>query len=225
MLIHFCLDKSSVFDCEVEIKNSTEMLKFTLSPFTTPEFPDMSSISINIEESEFNIILTPLIPPRNNNYTQNIKLKDKLMKKVENKLEDLSNKMFYRVSCKYRLTGIEDNSVININYTEYTLGIKTPVWLDIDFMPIIYSHFGIYKDGAPFIPEETKGLNRDEIIKFTKWFALFGELTLIMYPIQIFRTKRLTKDKNIFNHLIKFYLLTEEERQKLLIKMQSYFDL
>lgn len=224
MFIHFCLDKSSIFDCEVEIKTSADTLKFTLSPFTVPEFPDTSSISVKLEESEFDIFLTPLIPPKNSNYTQNLTFKDKLMKKVENKLEDFSNKMFYRVSCKYHVKDIEDNAVINIKYTEYTLGHKTPIWLDIDFLPIIYSHFAIYKDSSPFIPIETRGINRAEIIKFTKWFAIFGELTFIMYPIQISRTKRLTKDKSIFKHLVKFYIMTEEERQRLLIKMQSYFD-
>lgn len=222
--------KESIYDCKIKITDSkgsryyyiTALLDDeTITPFVTAD----------VFDNDFDLTLIPIMPDTKsmlNDFEDN-NWKDKFAKKAAKVLFSSLEKAILRVGCTYRAKGIQDGDRLDINLQSYTFGTFDRYGL-LELIPMMYIFFEASVFNKRFCLINTYETNRKDVLKFAKTLMLTGILgnglfvTMLTYPIQVGRVKRLTKNKRISKVLRKFNSLSDEDRQKFLDKQEKFFD-
>lgn len=222
--------KESIYDCKIKTTDSkgsryyyiTALLDDeTITPFVTAE----------VFDNDFDLTLIPIMPDTKsmlNDFEDN-NWKDKFAKKAAKVLFSSLEKAILRVGCTYRAKGIQDGDRLDINLQSYTFGTFDRYGL-LELIPMMYIFFEASVFNKRFCLIDAYETNRKDVLKFAKTLMLTSILgnglfvTLLTYPIQVGRIKRLTRNRRISKVLRKFNSLSDEDRQKFLDKQEKFFD-
>lgn len=216
--------KESIYDCKIRITDSAGSRDYYIKLEDT-----CNIITAEVFNSDFTISLIPVmaeITPIINEIEENT-WKDKLAKKASNILVNLLEKMVLRVGCDYAVCNISDGDRLDITLQNYIFDTFDRFDL-LELLPMCYAFFEVANFNKFYKLKNTCGLNRKDVIKFARSFALgdilgnglFG--VLFSYPIQVFRIKHLSKNKKVFKTLRKFNNFTDDERQAFLNRQDKY---
>ena len=230
MTVSFVL-KESVYDCMIKITDSHGEQCYYI-PCLQEEGANSSSIMVEIFDYEFDLTLTPAMPnmsPLINEFEEK-NWKDKLAKKASKLLCDAFEKTILRVGCCYHIDEIKDGDCIDITLQTYVFRTFDRYDL-LEIYPVMYMFFEVFRDEKRLNLTTAFETNRKEVLKAARGITLasaFGVdffLTLILvYPIQISRVKRLTKNKKIAKTLKKFHNLSNAKRLEFLDKQEKFID-
>ena len=222
--------KESIYDCKIKISDSQGERYYNISALCE-EGMTSSSITAEVFDNEFDLTLIPIMPdvsPALNELEEN-NWKDKLAKKVSKLLFDTIEKVILRVGCRYRIDQIQDGDSLDVALQTYVFGTFDRYNL-LELFPVAYMFFEVFQANKRFNLITAFETNRKEVLRAARGITLAGALgigflfTLIfVYPIQIGRVKRLTKNKKISKVLTKFNNLSDAERQRFLEKQEKFF--
>lgn len=224
MLIHLTITET-FYNCNIAVTDLAGTRCFCFDGLEDDE-KNNPHIDIEIIGTSFDITLTP--------ETVNIDplmdeldapdWKSKFAKKAFGAVYKAVDDVVLRVGCSYHVEGVSHNDVIVINLQSYIFGTFDCFDL-LGLQPIMYMYYEIDSNGNRFQLVNAFGINRKQVVKTAKYILGIGTLPnifsfIITYPFQIFRVKRLTKDKNISRIIRRFHNMPDEKRQKKIDKME-----
>lgn len=222
--------KESIYDCKIKITDSCGERDYYISAICEDGL-NSSSIVVDVFDNEFSISLIPIMPdfnPMLNEFEPN-NWKEKLATKATSVLLNSVEKNILRVGCNYNIVNLQDGDRLDITLQMYVY--RTFDRFDIlELIPMIYAFFEVTNFNDRFKLTDAYETNRKDVLKFAKTMNLIGIVgdglftTLIMYPIQVSRIKRLTKNKKILKTLTKFNKLSDKDRQRFLEKQEKFLD-
>lgn len=223
--------KESIYDCKVTITDSKGSRSYYISALCDDE-KATPSLTAEIFDNQLDLTLIPIMPdvsPALNELEEN-NWKDKLAKKASKLLFNTIGKVILRVGCRYRIDQIQDGDSLDVALQSYAFGIFDRYDL-LELFPVAYMFFEVFQGTKRFKLITAFETNRKEVLKAARGITLAGALgigflfTLIfVYPIQIGRVKRLTRNKKISKTLIKFNNLSDIKRQQFLDKQEKFFN-
>lgn len=229
MRITFVL-KESIYDCKIKITDSHGERYYDI-PASREEGVHSPSIIAEVFDTECSLSIIPMpadIAPILNELEEN-DWKDKLAKKATRFLMNSLDKIILRVGCDYHITDLQDGDRLDITLQDHIMG--TPTQFEIlEFIPMFYSFFEVSNFNSFYKLTSAYEINRKDVLKFARTFAFSQILgngwlaTLVIYPIQVSRMKRLSKNKKIRKVLIKFNNLSDEKRQRFLEKQEKILE-
>ncbi|MBE7058409.1 MAG: hypothetical protein E7387_04840 [Ruminococcaceae bacterium] len=222
--------KESIFDCKVRITDSYGERYYDISCLCE-EGTNCSSIEAEIFDSEFSLLLIPVMPDTLSilNEFEPKDWKEKFAKKTTGFLMNSLCKMLLHVACNYYIVGLQDGDRLDITLQSYAFG-KIDRFNVLGLVPMIYLFFEVANFNDFYKLTDAYETNRKDVLKFARTLAfteVLGNglfLTLFIYPIQVSRIKRLTKNKKLLKVLTKFNSLSNTERQIFLEKQERFFD-
>ena len=177
------------------------------------------SFSADITSENFDLILTPMVPPVKSSGSS--KLKDKLADKFVSATEKFEQDMYFFTECVYHVENFSDGDTVNINMTVYSFrsndaGEELWMWTDVILFPVQYLFYDALLNDKRLEPKEAICLNRKKVIKRARPFMLMGEdgFQIVSYPIQRVRIRRLSTPKKIYSTLFEFSKMDIDERLK-----------
>lgn len=223
--------KESIYDCKIKITDSYGERYYYISALCE-EGMTSSSITAEVFDNEFDLTLIPIMPdvsPALNEIEEN-NWKDKLTKKASKLIFDTIEKVILRVGCRYRIDQLQDRDSLDVALQTYVFGTFDRYKL-LELFPVAYMFFEVFQGNKRFNLITAFETNRKEVLRAARGITLVGALgigflfTLIfVYPIQIGRVKRLTKNKKISKTLKKFNKLSDTKRQQFLDKQEKFMD-
>ena len=222
--------KESIFDCKIKITDSKGSRYYYISTLFDDE-ATTPFVTAEVFDNDFDLTLIPIAPDTKSilNEFEDNTWKDKFAKKAAKVLFSSLEKAILRVGCTYRAEGIQDGDRLDINIQSYTFGTFDRYGL-LELLPMMYMFFEASVFNKRFCLIDSYETNRKDVLKVAKTLMLTGILgnglfvTMLTYPIQVGRVKRLTKNKRISKVLRKFNSLSDAERQKFLDKQEKFFD-
>jgi len=218
--------KEALFNCGVQISDSRGVQQYQLS-VPTDDSNVQSYVTVDMYDSEFDLLLIPIVVDTKSvlDDFEMKSLKDKFSKKTTEFLFTAMEKSMLRVSCKYRISGINDGDKLDIDMQVYAFG--TFDRFDIfELYPVSYTFFEASQNGRRFDLIETLSLNRKFFIKNAKKIQAVGFIggsflfNIITYPFQITRIRWLTRKNKISEVLLKFNKMNDSQREKLIKKFE-----
>ncbi len=212
---------NSFYNCEVIIKDTSGIKQYVANL----QENNLELLEIDVESSHFELTVIPKMPDYQSAFSdmeiQN--WKDRLAQKLGNALCATLDKMLLRVGCTYMISDIKENDVICIRGQEYVFGTFDKFDL-FDLVPMTYMFFEASCNGDLCKCSDAFAMNRKEVISSAKKLMLidFGLHLLFTYPIQMGRIKKLTSDKKVKRTLMKFNMLDQKEREKILNKKEEF---
>lgn len=223
--------KESIYDCKIKITDSKGSRSYYISALCDDK-KTIPPITIEVFDNEFDLTLIPImsdVSPALNELEEN-NWKDKLAKKASKLLFDTIEKVILRVGCRYRIDQIQDGDSLDVALQTYVFGTFDRYNL-LELFPVAYMFFEVFQGNKRFNLITAFETNRKEVLRAARGITLVGALgigfllTLIfIYPIQIGRVKRLTKNKKILKTLTKFNNLSDTKRQQHLDKQEKFMD-
>lgn len=222
--------KETIYDCKIKITDSQGERYYYLS-LLCEEGLNTSSVIAEVFDNDFTLSVIPVMPDTKSalNQVEAINWKEKLAKKAANLVINAIDKMILRVGCDYHIVGIQEFDHLDIRLQNYAFGTFDRFEL-FGLLPMLYMFFEVSNFNALYKLTNAYETNRKEVIKFAKKLALGSSLgweillAPFIYPIQIGRIKRLTKNRKIRKVLTKFNNLNATKRQRLLKKMEKFVD-
>lgn len=229
MKISFALNEG-MFNCKMQITDAYGSRAFIIPALSDSEAPP-PDVTIDIRGSEFHLSLIPLMPdttsimddPEENDW------KDKLANKAANFFISAVGKICFRVGCDYHISGLQDGDKLEIGSQIYAFG-KYDRFDFLELFPVAYAFFEVSHSNQYFTLLNAYETNRKDYLKAAKLYAIteaFGcgiFLGIFIYPFQISRVKRLTKNRKIVKVLKKFNALSEADRKCFLEKQDKFTD-
>lgn len=222
--------KESIYDCKIKITDSKGSRSYYISALSDDE-KTTSSITIEVFDNHFDLTLIPVMPNTSAvlNELEENNWKDKLAKKASKLLFDTLEKVILRVGCHYRIGQIQDGDSLDVALQTYAFGTFDRYNL-LELFPVAYMFFEVFQGNKRFNLITAFETNRKEVIRAARGITLAGALgigflftSIFVYPIQIGRVKRLTRNKKISKTLTKFNNLGDIERQRFLEKQEKFF--
>lgn len=221
----------SIFDCKIKISDSQGERYYYISALGD-EAPISPSVLVEVFDSDFDLTLIPMAvnakPALDELEVKD--WKDKLVKKAAGFLVSSVNKVVLRVGCCCRAKNVRDGDTLTISLQGYVHGNLFLFDL-LDLYPVMYMFYEAFGKDGRFIITDAFEDNRKEFLKVARGVTLASGIgigfiftLLFVYPIQIGRVKRLTKNKKIAKKLIKFSNLSEKKRQRFLEKQEKFMD-
>ena len=151
--------------------------------------------------------------------------KDKVLKKLAKTVLNTFDKFIFRVDCRYHLSGICENEVIEIEALAYLFDTYDILDL-LQLLPIDYCFTRLTPSNGSAQLVYAHGQNRSKFLSASYKLGLFtyGLLGLWKLPLQYSRVKHYTKDKVVTKKLKKFLALPVEEQNKKLDKQMKITD-
>lgn len=218
--------KNSICDCKLQITD-TQGSRYYLIPAAQEETTDVY-FSMEVFGETFDLNVIPLVAdlqPTLNEWEENT-WKEKLAKGLFTTMTALLDKTVLRVGCRYHITNVQDGDRLEIEMQGYRFG-TTAMWDLLGLLPMMYVFFEISCFNQRFEPLDAYETNRKDVVKSAKMLAASEVLgngffaTLITYPIQVGRIKRLSGHRKIFKTVHRFYGMSEEKREALMKKQES----
>jgi hypothetical protein len=220
-----------MYDCKIKITDSKGSRCYYISALCDDE-NTLPPIAAEVFDNEFDLTLIPIMPdvsPAVNEIEEN-NWKDKLVKKASKLLFDTIEKVILRVGCRYRIDQIQDGDCLDIALQTYVFGTFDRYNL-LELFPVTYMFFEVFQGNKRFNLITAFETNRKEVLRAARGITLAGALgiefllaLIFVYPIQISRVKRLTKNKKISKILTKFNNLSDTKRQQFLDKQEKFMD-
>ena len=221
--------RESIFDCKVKITDSFGERHYFISALNEGKTKS-SSIIADVFDNEFFISLIPVTSDIQSilNEVDEEDWKDKMAKKATRFLMNSLDKTVLRVGCDYNIVGLQDGDRLDIKLQSYVLGTFDKFDL-LELTPMFYNFFEVSSFNERFKLTNAYEINRKDVIKFARAFAFSdvlgnGVLTVVTYPIQVSRIKRLSKNKKILKTLTKFNILDNDKRERILEKQKNFFN-
>lgn len=224
------------YDCRVEIVDMVGRREFTF-PLATITEEDQPRMSLDVYGDSVTLTLTPLasdFKPLKEDIQETMKdgWKEKLLGGLANMALSALSEICLRVACTYRVTlppaeTGENGTVPTVIRAELRGYFRSGMLLTaaLDLLPVVYAYFEASLDGSVPPLEKARGVNRREVIRLARLYALAGIMTSILfYPLEVGSVKRFTKDKKVNRAMIKFYRLSPEKRQKLRDRWTKWVD-
>ena len=214
----------SLYNCDVIITDAKGTQSFFVD---LSDNSNASSGCFGVEVFDGDFVLTVI--PRMADYrsffedVETVGWKGKLANKLGKVLLSSIDKMFLRVGCKYRMTGMTDGDILSIYAQEDFPGMFDKFNL-LDLIPMAYMFYEVSCNGRRCALIDAFETNRKEVIGYAKKLAFAGlDLELVLtYPFQVGRIKRLTSNKIVRRKLMKFNQMNEEQRQKYMAKKEKF---
>lgn len=218
--------RESIYDCKLIITDSHGEREYYISALTA-EGPNTASVTAEFFDDEFDLSLIPVMADTNSilDEPEEKNWKDKLAKKASNLLLNAIETLTLRVACTYRIAGLQDGDRLDINMQTYIFGTFDRFNI-LELAPVIYAFFEVFDLNKRFKLTDAHETNRAAFLKMIKKYALADAIGsgFFMYPIQMHRAKRLTKNKKILKVLSKFNALSDTERARFLEKQEKYME-
>lgn len=214
MTIKFILPKS-LYNCELKITDANQTQTHTLlTPIEETDTPYVLEIDVS---GEFDFTVTPTMIDKNkilDEFDQNT-WTDRLGKKAASALISTLDNLILIVGCKYHVSGMSDGDAIELSQQAYSK-VTAEDFALLEIMPVMYSFFEASIKGKRLEPTAAFGTNRKKVLKSARALSLLhlGTGFILIYPIQVGRAKRLTKDKKVFKTLLRFHRMPEEKRER-----------
>ena len=214
MIIKFILSKS-LYNCELKITDANQTQTHTLlTPIEETDTPYVLEIDVS---GEFDFTVTPTMIDKNkilDEFDQET-WTDRLGKKAASALISTLDNLILIVGCKYHVSGASDGDVIELSQQAYSK-VTAEDFALLEIMPVMYSFFEASIKGKRLEPAGAFGTNRKKVLKSARALSLLhlGTGFILIYPIQVGRAKRLTKDKKVFKTLLRFHRMPEEKRER-----------
>ncbi len=221
MRIRFEVSKS-IYNCNLRIDDIMGTQNFLVR--LDDSEVETAVLEIDVCDGDFELTVTPVSPDYESifNDVGANGWKEKLAVKLGSGLFSMLDKTMLRVACKYRLTGLTDGDTVYIQGQEYVFG-----WFDkfdfFELIPMMYMFFETSCRGRRFTLLSAYETNRRDVVKSARQIMLLNYENILIYPIQVGRIKRLSKNKKINKTLMKFNTLSDEEREKILLKKEEFF--
>ena len=215
------------YDCRVEIEDMLGRRELTFPLATITEEEDLRML-LDVYGDAFTMTLTPLasdFKPLKDDIKETMKngWKEKLLGGIANVALSAISQVILRLACTYRIAlpppDITPNGITPVSLKAELQGyihdnfFVTEV---LELMPVMYGYFELSQKGT-FPPlQRARSVNRREVLRLARISGLLNGLTaIIMYPLEVGRAKRLTKDKKVNRTMTKFYRLPPEKREKI----------
>ena len=201
--------KESLCDCKIQVTDSVGSRDYYINAPYDDDLP-LPSVTVEIFDNEFMLSLFPLMADTDSiiNASAGNTLKDRFAKKATKAIFKATEKIFLRIACEYRITDINDGDRLNIDMQHYSFG-ESDLHDALDIIPIEYMFFEVTNFNKRFGLTNAYATNRKDFLKYAKIYSLTcsaGEGLwdfLLIYPIQSFRTRWLTRNKKVFKTLSK----------------------
>ncbi len=209
-----------MYMCDVTVKDSVgNVIRYVDSEDDQP-----MTTELNVAEGDLELTVIPQMV----NYKKVVSeieaenWKEKLAKKIAGKLLSAVDKCLLRVGCKYNIRGLKENDTVYLCQKEYLCTAFDRLVL-LELLPVTYMFFEAFHNGYRCQMTDAFGTNRKDVISFSRKITLanFGFHLIFTYPFQVGRIKRLTSDRKVKKKLIGFNRMSDEQRQKLLNRMEK----
>lgn len=220
----------SIFDCKIKISDLQGERYYYISAVCEDGMTS-SSTTVDVFGSDFCLSVIPIVADTKSvlNISLQDNWKDKLAKNFSKFLLSTIEYTVLRVGCDYNITGAVDSDSLDITLQSYFFG-PSDRYNILGLIPMNYMFFEVANFNNYYKLTDAYETNRKDVLKFSKTYA-FSEIlsnglfaTLITYPIQVRRIKRLTKNRKIRKTLTKFNSFTPAKRQRFLEKQEKFFD-
>jgi hypothetical protein len=207
--------ENSFHACNIRIKDATQTRFYRVEPQSSPTFLD-----VEIDGTECDIAIAPIKPTANFKWDEQAPQShflNRLADKCGQSLLSFVDQMFLRVTCEYHLTDLKDGDYVDVIARSYSYGLWDR-WDLFELLPMAYAFFEVEHSGNRAPLTQAFGTNRSDVIKMARKLALLtyvGWDIIFMYPLQVGRIKRLSKNRKVFKALKKFNRMSAEEREEL----------
>ena len=212
------------YDCRVEIEDMLGRRELTFPLATITEEEDLRML-LDVYGDAFTMTLTPLasdFKPLKDDIKETMKngWKEKLLGGIANVALSAISQVILRLACTYRIAlpppDITPNGITPVSFKAEMQGYVKAGGELMELLPVVYGYFEATLDGIVPPLEKARGVNRREVLRLARISGLLNGLTaIIMYPLEVGRAKRLTKDKKVNRTMTKFYRLPPEKREKI----------
>ncbi len=215
------------YDCRVEIEDMLGRRDYTF-PLATITEEDHPRMLLDVYGDDFTLTLTPMasdFKPLKEDIKATLKdgWKEKLLGGIATVALSALSQMILRLACTYRITlppsEMGQNGIVPVTLKAEIQGyVKSGVFSVelLELEPVMYGYFEVKLNGTvpPF--QKARGVNHREVMRIARIAGILHGLgSIIMYPIEVGRFKRLTKDKKVNRTMRKFYRLSPEKREKI----------
>ncbi len=223
MTITFALN-NSLYDCQLEITDAIGTQCHTLY-VTADESP--AYLTVDISGSSFDVQLTPMKPLLAGELDEwkAAGLLDRVVKTAAKALLSALNTVPLLVSCAYHADGVQDGDRLDIALQCYAFNVNDKYDL-LELNPVMYIFFELADFNRRLAPVKAFSINRKAFLKAARAITftdlgVCGLLGLIVYPLQMWRARHLSKNGKIRRVLTKFHRMSDEKRQKYFEKLEE----
>lgn len=230
MRILFVL-KESIYDCSLQITDANGSRCYRIPALNNDTETAEPSVIVDVWGESCDVTVIPLVPDyrKELNALEEDTWKDKVAKKTAKVMLASMENMFLRVGCSYCLRGLTDGDRVDIRLQRHVFGSFDRFDL-LDLIPVAYQFFEVSQFNTRFEPIGAFATNREEVVTSARTLELVGSLangplaSLLIYPIQVGRIKRLSKNKKVFRVISKLHRMSDEKRKKWLEKQEAFLD-
>lgn len=215
------------FGFKIQISDQQGVRDYYVDPSSDGPVTDRY-ITAEFFSNDFDLMIVPIMPDVDSalNELETNRWVDRIVKKTAEMFAYIIEKCILRVGCNYYIQGCEDGDRLDLNVQQYVLGSNRLFsWFDI--LPLLFEYCEVSSFNSRYEPYNAFGVNRKEVIRANRVVALGNEgfllgnlLTFIIFPFQMMRIRRLSRNKKIYKTIKKFHNMSYEQRQKELKKQE-----